>query len=161
MRRGHGERQGTGLVLDDTTTVYITNRKPPAGWAHLVGERICVRARIAPHLSAWEPPVLVGPDNSPLASSGLERVVGRELTLTGTARETKAGAALLTGNAEPVYIKGLAMWPEELLGKRVSASGRLLHIKHIPDPHQAADGAISQGAVGLQYVLQRASWKAL
>ena len=74
---------------------------------------------------------------------------------------TAGGAVLLTGNGEPVYILGLAMWPDQLQGKHVSATGRLKHIKHIPDPHQGADGAISQGAVGKQFVLQKASWQAL
>ena len=83
----------------------------------------------------------------------LEQSLGKEVTLHGTARDAKGGAVLLTDDNIPVYIKGLSTWTSGIEGSRVSASGMLKKEKYIPDPKIDDDGGISQGAIGMQYVL--------
>ena len=83
----------------------------------------------------------------------LEELLGQEVTLNGTARDTKGGAVLLTDDNTPVYIEGLAYWNPALEGSRTSASGVLKKVKYIPDPTIGDDGGISQGAIGMQFVL--------
>ena len=86
----------------------------------------------------------------------LEEELGKEVTLHGTARDAKGGAVLLTDENVPVYIKGLNTWTSGIEGSRVSASGVLKKEKYIPDPTIDEDGGISQGAMGMQYVLTNA-----
>lgn len=83
----------------------------------------------------------------------LEKVLGQEVTLHGTARDAKGGAVLLTDNNIPVYIKGLASWTPSIEGSHISVNGVLKKEKYIPDPIIGKDGGISQGAIGMQYVL--------
>ena len=85
--------------------------------------------------------------------SNLEKSLGTEVTLHGTARDAKGGAVLLTDENVPVYIKGLSTWTSGIEGSRVSAIGVLKKEKYIPDPAIDEDCGISQGAVGMQYVL--------
>jgi hypothetical protein len=96
------------------------------------------------------------------AKSGIPKLasyVGKTVTLIGIARDAKGGAVLVTPRREPVYIKGPDCWPSEFFGKRISATGVLREEKYIPDPSIGANGAISQGAYGNQYVLEKAQWK--
>ena len=88
--------------------------------------------------------------------SDLEQSLGKEITLHGTARDAKGGAVLLTDDNIPIYIKGLSTWTSGIEGSRVSASGVLKKEKYIPDPTIDEDGGISQGAIGMQYVLTNA-----
>jgi hypothetical protein len=85
----------------------------------------------------------------------LEKVLGQKVTLNGTARDAKGGAVLLTDDGTPVYIEGLAYWTPEIEGTRISTSGVLTKIKYIPDPTIGEDGGISQGAIGMQFVLTK------
>ncbi len=85
----------------------------------------------------------------------LEHSLGKEVTLHGTARDAKGGAVLLTDDNIPIYIKGLSTWTSGIEGSRVMASGVLKKEKYIPDPTMGDDGGISQGAIGMQYVLTR------
>jgi hypothetical protein len=57
-----------------------------------------------------------------------------------------------------VYIEGLFSWPADVEGKRVRASGTLKEKKYIPD---SGEGPYSQGAKGLQTVLENARWEVL
>ncbi len=79
-------------------------------------------------------------------------------TLIGTAKNAKAGAVLLV-DGNPIYIEGLAEWPEDILDKQVQATGRLVQEKFIPDPGPDENGAYSQGAVGPQTVLKESTHK--
>ena len=79
-------------------------------------------------------------------------------TLIGTAKNAKAGAVLLV-DGNPIYIEGLAEWPEDLLDKQVRATGRLVQEKFIPDPGPDKNGAYSQGAIGPQTVLKESTYK--
>ncbi len=83
----------------------------------------------------------------------------KTVTLRGTARDAKGGAVLLLPTNVPIYIEDLPCWPDEFSGKEVSVTGVLREKKLIPDPYIAPDGAISQGAVGMQTVLEKATWK--
>lgn len=79
-------------------------------------------------------------------------------SLSGTAGNAKGGAVIEADDGRVVYVIDLDSWPDELLGQRVTATGRLERRKYIPDPVVAADGAISQGAEGDQWVLDDAEW---
>lgn len=83
----------------------------------------------------------------------LEKVIGQEVTIDGTARDAKGGAVVLTDDNIPIYIEGLDSWPPSIDGSRISVSGVLKKEKYIPDPTIGEDGGISQGAIGMQYVL--------
>ena len=88
-----------------------------------------------------------------MKESALDDKLGQEITLKGIARDAKGGAVLLTEEKIPVYIEGLDSWTSSVEGSRVSVSGVLKKEKYIPDPTIGEDGGISQGAVGMQYVL--------
>ena len=83
----------------------------------------------------------------------------KEVTLKGTARNAKGGAVIVTSTGSPIYLDQVANWPDDVLGCEVEATGILRTKKYIPDPFIAPDGAISQGAVGEQDVLEHARWK--
>ena len=57
-----------------------------------------------------------------------------------------------------IYIRKLSSWEDEVVGKQVSIKGIIQREKYLPDPHVSEDGAISQGAIGTQYVLDDAQW---
>lgn len=82
-----------------------------------------------------------------------------QVTLRGRAMNAKGGAVLLTDSREPIYIRGLDCWPEDMLGKEIIATGTLKEEKYLPDPVVDGDGAISQGAEGEQLVLEDARWE--
>jgi hypothetical protein len=94
------------------------------------------------------------PTDTKLASS-----IGKTVALHGIARDAKGGAVLVVSSGEPVYVEGLDNWSSELSGKEISATGVLRKKKYIPDPLIASNGAISQGAYGNQYVLEKTRWK--
>ncbi|MFX0101718.1 MAG: hypothetical protein ACFFCS_19290 [Candidatus Hodarchaeota archaeon] len=83
----------------------------------------------------------------------IKEKIGQRASLIGVARNAKGGAVLVTENDGPIYIIGLESWPDDTLGKTVRMEGILKEEKLIPDPVVDDDGAISQGAVGMQLVL--------
>ena len=89
----------------------------------------------------------------------LKQFLGKKVTLLGTSRDAKAGAVLITGDRNPIYINGLASWSADLLGKQVSVKGVLKKEKFIPDPIIDENGAISTGATGDQFVLKNVKIK--
>ncbi len=93
-----------------------------------------------------------------MKKSKLEKLLGKKVTLLGTARDAKGGAVLVTAQGEPIYIKNLDFWPQEIEGKQVSATGVLKDEKFIPDPIIDKNGGISTGATGTQYVLEKAKY---
>jgi hypothetical protein len=92
------------------------------------------------------------------ATTKLGSSIGKTFTLVGIARDAKGGAVLVTPGGELVYIEDLDYWPSELWGKEISVTGVLQEKKYIPDPLTTPNGAISQGAYGNQYVLEKAQW---
>ncbi|MCJ7817214.1 MAG: hypothetical protein MUP60_00010 [Candidatus Thorarchaeota archaeon] len=61
-------------------------------------------------------------------------------------------------NQEVIYVRNLSFWEDEVVGKQFSIKGIIRLEKYIPDPAVSEDGAISQGAIGSQYVLDDAQW---
>jgi len=82
-------------------------------------------------------------------------------TLRGTAHDAKGGAVVQTDEGRVVYVAGLAAWPDELRGRRVEVSGRLVREKRIPDPVVNERGEHSAGAYGDQEIVEDARWHAL
>jgi len=87
----------------------------------------------------------------------LSTMVGKNVTLDGTARNAHQGAVLVTED-EPVYIQGLESWPLQLSNKKVRVSGSLKHRSIAPEPVTGPGGEISHGIAGDSYVLENASW---
>jgi hypothetical protein len=77
--------------------------------------------------------------------------------LTGRAADAKGGAVLLLGPARmPVYLQGMAAWPEDGHGKRQTVRGYIVRRQHIPEAHRDKGGAWSQGVApgsGPQWVV--------
>jgi hypothetical protein len=82
-------------------------------------------------------------------------------TVVGEAANAKAGAVVLTDVYGEVYVKGLAAWPDDVVGKTVELSGLLRREKLIPDPVTNEDGAVTAGAYGDQTVIADADWKVI
>ena len=88
----------------------------------------------------------------------LDELIGQKVTLLGTAKDAKGGAALITTDEKMIYIKGLDSWSTELVDKEVSVIGLLKKEKIIPDPLINKKGDISSGAIGEQLVLENAEY---
>ncbi|MFX0050512.1 MAG: hypothetical protein ACFE8U_04380 [Candidatus Hermodarchaeota archaeon] len=86
--------------------------------------------------------------------STLEERLGQTITLVGFARTAKAGPVLITFDNQVVYVKGIDFWSSDLVDKRVSVVGLLKKEEFIPQSKTDANGAISSGAIGVQYVLE-------
>ena len=88
----------------------------------------------------------------------IEDHLGKEVMMEGIAQNAKGGAVLITKDENVIYIKGLAEWSEDMLGEQLAVRGILKREKYIPDPRVDENGAISQGAVGRQLVLEEAKY---
>ena len=86
----------------------------------------------------------------------LEKLLGQNVVLKGTAKDAKGGAVLITSDNNVIYIKDFDFWPSDLIDKNISVSGFLKSDKIIPDPVTDKDGSISCGAYGDQLVLEDA-----
>lgn len=152
---------GTALVLDDGTALYLTYGLPPPGWEGLVGERLKVKALLMPSIDdqsqSLMAPHLRAPETPVKAPRPLPSLTGRRVRLSGIAREAKGGAVILV-DAQPLYLQGVDGWPAGVNGKRVIAVGTVVTRQHLPEAKRDAKGAVSQGAVGTQYVLEAPTW---
>ncbi len=88
----------------------------------------------------------------------LEKLIGKKVTLHGTAKDAKGGAVIITPDEYVIYIKNLESWSPELEGKQISVRGVLKEEKIIPDPLINKNGGISCGATGDQLVLEKAEY---
>ena len=88
----------------------------------------------------------------------LHDLIDQNAQFTGRAEDAKGGAVVVLQNQEVIYVRNLSFWEEEIVGTQVSIKGIVRSEKYIPDPEVAEDGAISQGAIGSQYVLDDAQW---
>ncbi len=88
----------------------------------------------------------------------LHDLINLNTHFTGRADNAKGGAVVVLQNQEVIYVRNLSFWDEDTVGKLVSIKGIVRLEKYIPDPEVAEDGAISQGAIGSQYVLDDAQW---
>ncbi len=89
---------------------------------------------------------------TPSAPKKPAAVVKKEaVVLEGTAKNAKAGAVLETSD-KTVVIHGLAAWPADTLGKRLTLKGEL---HTVPPPPATLDamGNVVQGILTPQYVL--------
>lgn len=84
----------------------------------------------------------------------LEKMMGQTITLSGIAKIAKGGPVLITSNNDVIYIKGLGSWLPNLINNPVSVTGVLKKEQFIPPSTIDANGGISSGATGKQYVLE-------
>lgn len=162
LQKGKGAWQGTAVVLDDDTAVYVTYGAPPKQWEALVGETVRVEGRLSPSLDDHGQSLLAPHLRNPGAARKVERKLNELKThrvrLAGVARDAKGGAVLLLGNT-PVYLAGLESWPSEAQGQRVAVGGTLQNEAFLPEATVDKKGAISQGAKGTQWVLRTPTWR--
>ncbi len=160
--KGQGAWQGTAVVLDDDTTVYVSYAAPPAGWDVFVGSRVRVEGLLSPSLTDHEQsllaPHLRAPGTPKLDVRVPGKLVGRRVRLGGLARDAKGGAVLLVG-AVPISLAGLEAWPNTVNGQRVVVGGTLVSKQYLPEATRDAKGAWSQGAQGSQLVLEAPRWR--
>ncbi len=86
-------------------------------------------------------------------------LIDRSASLIGRAENAKGGAVVILGSQEVIYIRSVSSWDDEIVGKQVIIKGIVRLEKYIPNPEVSKDGAISQGAIGSQYVLDDAQWR--
>src|SRR5262249_652926 len=98
------------------------------------------------------------PADAQAAASAVHSVA--RVSFTGTAADTKLGAALVTASGDVIYIDGLEAWPEDVAGRSVTATGVLVKRKPTHDQLVDSAGGVSQGTEGVQLVLQGAHWNA-
>lgn len=56
----------------------------------------------------------------------LQELVGRSVTLHGTALDAQAGAIVLLSDGTPVYMTSIVKWDEAMVGGEVVVTGTLL-----------------------------------
>lgn len=84
--------------------------------------------------------------------------IDQKIRLNGRAENAKGGAVVVLEHQEIIYVRNLSSWDDDVTGKQISIRGTVRLEKYIPDPYVSEDGAISQGAIGSQYVLDDAQW---
>ena len=89
----------------------------------------------------------------------LAQHVGQQATISGTARNAMAGAVVLTEDRTPVYIAGLERWDDSFDGSEVRVSGTLVRGSAAPQASTNAQGEVSHGMEGDNFVLQGAKWE--
>jgi hypothetical protein len=160
--KGKSEWQGTALVLDDDTIVYVSYAAPPAGWEAFIGVRVRVEGLLRPSLNDHEQslmaPHLREPRTPKKEDRTISKLVGTRVRLSGIARDAKGGAVLLI-NDSPLYLAGLESWPSAVQGKQVAVGGKLVDKQYLPQATRNAKGEVSQGAEGSQLVLEAPAWR--
>lgn len=160
MSKGRGKWEGTGLLLDDGTVVYLAYGAPPKELEAFLGQFVEMsgtlsknsgdtraQSLLAPHLLAYRLP-------RP-ARRELHRLNGLTVTLEGEAANAKGGPVLLV-EGEPVYLRPDPKWPAAKDRTRVRVKGKLSSQKLLPSPERGPNGEVSQGAEGNQWVLDDA-----
>lgn len=111
----------------------------------------------APHIVSMDR-FLVELDRFLSTPPSLAAKLGSKVAIEGTARDAKGGAVVLIApGEEPVYLEGVARWPDALSGRRVAVEGTLHRKKLLPDPGVEPRTA---GAEGDQLVLESPTWTA-
>lgn len=162
--KGQNEWQGTALVLDDDTTIYVTYAEPPAGWESLVGQRIRVEGTLRPNLTEHEQS-LIAPHLRQFGTPkkeerSLGKVMNTRVRVSGIAQNAKGGAVLVVNDA-PCYLEKLDSWPTEVIGKLVGVSGKLVDKQYLPQAGKNAKGEWMQGAEGSQNVIEAPAWRVI
>ncbi len=160
--KGKSEWQGTALVLDDDTIIYVSYAAPPEGWDALVGSRLRVEGLLRPSMSEHEQSLMAPhlrdpgkPKKEPRAAS---KSIGSRVRVSGVAEDAKGGAILMI-DGSPYYLGGLARWPTEVRGKLVGVGGKLADKQYLPQAFKDSKGMISQGAEGSQNVIESPTWR--
>ena len=81
----------------------------------------------------------------------LESHVGERITVTGTALNAALGAIVSLGGL-PLYVSGLRGWPEDVVGRELDVTGRLV-LRRAPD----REGPVVHKP-GDTYAVEDASW---
>ncbi|MGC9781144.1 MAG: hypothetical protein HZR80_18010 [Candidatus Heimdallarchaeota archaeon] len=92
---------------------------------------------------------------SKIVDSITKDLLGQDVIIEGMAYDAKGGACIKLKDGDIVYIKNKLNWETEYLEKRIVISSTLNLKKMIPDPEVSENGAISTGAIGKQYVLEK------
>jgi hypothetical protein len=164
IAKGKGEWQGTAVVLDDDTIIYVSYAAPPAGWEALLGSRVRVEGMLRPSLSEHEQsllaPHLRDPGTPKKEERALSKLDGSRVRLSGIAQNAKGGAVLMVKET-PYYLEKLESWPTEVTGKLVGVGGKLADKQYLPQAFKNAKGEISQGAEGTQNVIEAPTWRVI
>lgn len=160
--KGQNQWEGTAVVLDDDTVIYVTYGAPPDGWT--VGTRVKVEGLLSPSIGDHEQslmaPHLRQPGTPKRDVQKLSALVKRRVRLVGVAKNAKGGAVLLVEKS-PVYVAGLAAWPADALDAQVAVGGQLEQRALLPEATRNAKGEISQGTTGgsTQLVMDAPKWR--
>jgi hypothetical protein len=84
--------------------------------------------------------------------------VGETVSFEATALDAAGGAMVMVGSGPPIYIRGLARWPQELEGRRVSLTGELRR-RESQLPPTPPGGIPAHGIPSATYVLDDARWE--
>jgi hypothetical protein len=161
IAKGKSEWQGTALVLDDDTIIYVTYTAPPAGWESLIGARVRVEGMLRPSISEHEQSLLAPHLRDPATPKKAERskLTGR-VRVSGLAQNAKGGAVLII-DGSPYYLERLDAWPAEVVGKLVGVSGKVVDKQYLPQGGKNAKGEYEQGAEGSQSVIESPTWRVI
>ena len=128
-----------------------TAPKPPTKRPVPESARREIEAMLGP--KELEPPKLKAPARDVVKTEAVP------VTVSGVARNAKAGAIVVKEGQEPWYVAGLYEWPPGLLGERVEVSGTARRVKLAPDPARGPDK--STGQRGLARRINGAKWRKL
>lgn len=84
--------------------------------------------------------------------------VGGTVSFEATTADGAGGAMVLVGSGTPIYIRGLARWPREIEGERVTLTGELRR-RESQLPPTPPGGIPAHGIPAATYVLDDACWK--
>ena len=87
-------------------------------------------------------------------------MVGKEITLTGIAKNARAGAVLLTKDNVPYYIEGVESWDDDIMDKRIEVSGTL-KIETLAGDLQNEKGEWTAGMSGDKLTIVNPTWKVI
>jgi hypothetical protein len=93
------------------------------------------------------------------AQQNLDPQVDQQITINGTAYDAMMGAVVVLDDRTPVYVDGLTRWDTAAYGQSIEATGTLRKRSLGPDPVVDADGGVSHGIEGSQYILEDPQWQ--
>lgn len=93
------------------------------------------------------------------SSIPLDQMIGKRVTLSGDAMDSKAGAVVRLRDETVVYVRGLDYWEDSLVGGSVEVEGTLRSECLTSGPLVDETGAFSQGSDEEQFFLDSAVWR--
>lgn len=163
--KGKNEWQGTALVLDDDSIIYVSYGPPPAGWEALVGQRLRVEGTLRPNMSEHEQsllaPHLRDTGTPKKEERAIRKSLGSRVRLSGIAENAKGGALLVINDKSIWYLEGVDSWPDAALGKLVGVGGKLASKEYLPQATKNEKGEWTQGAQGTQSVIEAPTWRVI